>query len=51
MASIVKKLKKGTKDKIIHSAFQLGHSILDALEEQMVTEENTETNNNGTPDS
>lgn len=39
MAGVIKKLKKGTKDKIIHSAFELGHSILDALEEQMVAAE------------
>jgi hypothetical protein len=41
MASLMRKLKKGTKDKIIHSTFDLGRSILDALEEQM-TEDTTE---------
>jgi len=32
-------LKFSTKKKIIHSAFDLGRSVLDALEEQMIGEE------------
>jgi hypothetical protein len=32
------KLKKETKNKIIHSTFELGRSVLDALEEQMISE-------------
>jgi hypothetical protein len=47
MASLMKKVKKKTKDKIIHSAFSLGHDILTAIEEQMVEAEEEE--DHGTP--
>jgi hypothetical protein len=39
LASIIGKLKRETKNKIIHSTFELGRSVLDALEEQMITED------------
>jgi hypothetical protein len=47
LAGIVKKIKKATRDKIVHSAFELGHSILTALEEQIV--EVPEEKNDGKP--
>jgi hypothetical protein len=44
MASIIGKLKKETKNKIIHSTFELGRSVLDALEEQMIAEPEAKEN-------
>jgi hypothetical protein len=35
MASLLRKVKASTRRKIVHSAFALGHDILDAIEEQV----------------
>jgi hypothetical protein len=44
MASLMKKVKKKTQIRIIHSAFGLGHEILTAIEEQMTGEDLEGTN-------
>lgn len=51
MASLLRKVKDSTRKKIIHSAFALGHDILDALEEQVCGDVEPEVKKDGTPDS
>jgi hypothetical protein len=39
MAGIMKKVKQGTRKRIVHAVFGLGHEVLNALEEMYVGEE------------
>jgi ABC-type sulfate transport system substrate-binding protein len=39
MAAVFKKVKQGTRNKIVHAVFDVMHEILNALEENFTQEE------------
>lgn len=39
MAGVIRKVKQGTRKRIVHAVFGLGHEVLNALEEMYVGED------------
>jgi hypothetical protein len=39
MAGVIRKVKQGTRKRIVHAVFGLGHEVLNALEEMYVGDE------------